>query len=254
MSLESKIALVTGGSRGIGRAVVERLYNEGAFIAVNCSKSVEEAKTYIRKLDSTGKRIKVFETDVSCWDRVKSMMKNVIDFFGGLNILVNCAGVGVSKNSALELTQEDWDRSIDVNLKGTGYCCIEAIEWMKEHGGGDIVNISTSAIYAPRGGTIPYSAAKAAVVTMSRALAWEFGPYNIRVNVVAPGPTETEMLKQFFTPERKQKTIKEIPLRRICQPEDIAGAVMYFLSNDSRMITGQTIVVDGGRSLRRLES
>lgn len=254
MILENRVALVTGGSRGIGKAIVERLAREGASVAINCSKSVEDAELLAKKIDATGKKAKVFKADVSSWQEVKAMMRSVIDTFGSIDILVNCAGFGVSKDSALDLTQEDWDKGVDINLKGSGYCCIEAIKWMKEHGGGDIVNISTSAIYAPRGGTTPYSAAKAAIVTMSRALAWEFGPYNIRVNVLAPGPTETEMLKLFFTPERKEKTIKEVPLRRISQPEDIAGAVLYFLSSDSRMITGQTLVVDGGRSLRRLES
>jgi 3-oxoacyl-[acyl-carrier protein] reductase len=254
MILSGKVALVTGGSRGIGKAVVERLAREGAKVAINCSNSIESAEKVAKSLDPGGEDIKVFKANVAIWDEVKVMFKDILKDFGRIDILVNCAGVGVSKDSALVLTQEDWDNAVDINLKGSGYCCTEAIRWMKENGGGNIVNISTSAIYAPRGGTIPYSAAKAAVVTMTRALAWEFGPDNIRVNVVAPGPTETEMLGLFFTPERKAKTEKEIPLRRMSKPEDIAGTVFYFLTPDAAMVTGQTIVADGGRSLRRLDS
>lgn len=252
--LTNKVALVTGGSGGIGRAIVERLFRAGAAVAIHCGKRVEAAQALAAQLDDSGQRTFVTQANVASWPEVTAMTQQVIQRFGRLDILVNCAGAGVSRDSALALTQEDWDMAVDLNFKGAGYCCQEAIGWMKEHGGGHIVNISTSAIYAPRGGTIPYSASKAAVINMTRALALEFGPDNIWVNAVAPGPTETEMVKQFFTPERLAKTVGEIPLRRIAQPEDIAGAVLFLLSDDAKMLTGQTLVVDGGRSLRHLES
>ncbi|CUH94925.1 hypothetical protein P22_0994 [Propionispora sp. 2/2-37] len=252
--LKSKVALVTGGSRGIGKAIVERLYKEGASVAINCANSTDDAGKLAFSLDESEERAKVYQANVAAWSEVKTMFQQVINDFGGLDILVNCAGLGISRDSALALSQQDWDLAVDVNFKGSGYCCIEAINWMKNHGGGNIVNISTSAIFAPRGGTIPYSASKAAVVNMTRALAWEFGPDHIRVNAVAPGPTETDMVKMFFTPERLEKTIREIPLRKIARPEDIAGAVFYLLTTDAAMMTGQTLVIDGGRSLRHLES
>jgi NAD(P)-dependent dehydrogenase (short-subunit alcohol dehydrogenase family) len=175
-------------------------------------------------------------------------LAGAVSFFTGFTDTAVLVSVGqVAKGICFIYSAPGWH-------KGSAYCAMEAIQWMKEQGGGDIVNIATSAIYAPRGGTIPYSAAKAAVVNMSRALAWEFGPCGIRVNVVAPGPTETDMVKMFFTPDRLAKTIQEVPLRKICQPEDIAGAVCFLLTSDAAMITGQTLVVDGGRSLRHLES
>ncbi|SHI62547.1 SDR family NAD(P)-dependent oxidoreductase [Propionispora hippei] len=254
MIFQNKVALVTGGSRGIGKAIVERLFREGAKVAINCATSVAEAQKVADSLDASGSSTAVFQANVAVRQEVRDMFARIIERFGRIDILINCAGLGISRDSALALSQEDWDRGIDVNFKGSAYCATEAIHWMKEQGGGDIVNIATSAIYAPRGGTIPYSASKAAVVNMSRALAWEFGPCGIRVNVVAPGPTETDMVKMFFTPERLAKTIQEVPLRKICQPEDIAGAVCFLLTSDAVMITGQTLVVDGGRSLRHLES
>lgn len=249
--LRDKIAIVTGGAKGIGRAIVEELASNGANIMINFNSSCDEASALKEILElKYGVAIQIKQGDLSQVKNAKDLIDETIKHYGKIDILINNAGKGLSLPSALDIREEDFSSVIDVNLKGTFYCSMEAIKHMVTRGHGKIISISTSAVDQPRGGTAAYTASKAGIELVMNSLAQEFGPSGINVNIVAPGPTETEMLDQFFTKERKLQVENEIPLRRMAKPQDIAKAVLFLSSSMADYITGQKIVVDGGRTIR----
>lgn len=250
MLLKDKVAIVTGGAKGIGREIVKRFILEGAKVVVNYKNSYTDAQNLVNELEKLKSNILIKQADISVFEDAKELIDFTFDKFGKIDILVNNAGAGLSLNSALDIKNSDFCKVIDVNLKGTFYCSMEAIKHMKEQKYGKIISISTSAVDQPRGGTAAYSASKAGIELLMKSLAEEFGPFGINVNTVAPGPTETEMLAQFFTQERKIQVQQSIPLRRMANPQDIANTVLFLASSMSDYITGQKIVVDGGRTIR----
>ncbi|MFZ7134676.1 MAG: SDR family NAD(P)-dependent oxidoreductase [Eubacteriales bacterium] len=250
MLLEGKNAVITGGAKGIGKAIAIAFAQNGANVVINFKSSLDEAIQLKEELCQYHVDILLKQGDISHLDEAKDLIEYTVNQLGTIDILVNNAGAGLSLDSAQQIQQEDFSKVIDVNLKGTFYCSMEAIKIMKSKKYGKIISISTSAVDQPRGGTAAYTASKAGIELLMSSLAQEFGPDGINVNVVAPGPTETEMLTQFFTPERKKKVENANPLRRMAHPQDIANAVLFFASDMAGYITGQKIVVDGGRTIR----
>ncbi|SHE40628.1 3-oxoacyl-[acyl-carrier protein] reductase [Alkalibacter saccharofermentans DSM 14828] len=248
--LKGKSAVVTGASKGIGKAIAIELAKNGADIVINYCSSEDAAKDLKKDIEALGSKAVLCCCDVSVPEEAKALVDLAVEKFGKIDILINNAGIGLAPPSALDITNEDFARVIDINLKGTFYCSMEAVREMMKRGSGKIIGISSSAVEQPRGGTAAYSASKSGVELLMNSLAQEFGPYGINVNIVAPGPTETEMLKDFFTPERKKEVESGIPLRRLAKPEDIAKAVLFLVSDMSGYITGQKILVDGGRTIR----
>ncbi|MPW25341.1 glucose 1-dehydrogenase [Alkalibaculum sp. M08DMB] len=251
MLLLNKVAIVTGGAKGIGKAIVEEFASNGANIMINYNTSHKEAIDLKEKLElKYHVEICIKQGDISIPQESIDLVETTIKHFGKIDILINNAGAGLSLPSAFDVKDVDFCRVIDVNLKATFNCSMEVIKHMVKQGSGKIISISTSAVNQPRGGTVAYTASKAGIELIMNSLAQEFGPSGINLNIVAPGPTETEMLNQFFTLERKKQVENEIPLRRMAKPEDIAKATLFLSSSMADYITGQKIVVDGGRTIR----
>ncbi len=249
--LEDKVAIVTGSSRGIGKAIALAFAWEGAKVCVNYVSSEHKAREVVEKIKTKGGEAIAVKADVSKLDEVKGLVDRVVDAFGTIDILVNNAAV-MYRGSIMDMKEDEFDKMVDVNIKGVIYCCREAARYMIEKRYGKIINIaSTAAIGTVSLGTTLYAITKAAVIILTRRLAFELGEYGINVNAIAPSFVPTGMflegrseeeLKEIL--ERRRRTIS---LRRIATPEDVARVAVFLASDESSYITGQTIVVDGGR-------
>lgn len=238
--LSGRVALVVGGTRGIGEAIVRRLAGAGARVATM-------ARTADEKVDGG---TLVLKGDVSSQADVQRVVGEVVGRFGTIDVLVNCAGV-VRRKPVLETTEEDWEFMHGVNVKGVFLACRAVAPLMRKAGRGRIVNITSIAAELALMNRAAYCASKAAVMQLTRCLALEWGPYGITVNAVGPGITETPLTRGYLEsdPVRRQKMIDKTPLRRIAGPGDMAGAVLFLASDEAGYITGQTIYVDGGWSI-----
>jgi len=241
--LEGKIALVTGSSRGIGRAIAERLSRDGASLVINYIKHEEKARELAAVIEQAGGRAKVVQADVAKAADVELLFDQAMSQFGRIDIVVNNAGVRFSKKIA-EITEEEFDRFFSINLKGTFLVCQQAARRVES--GGRIVNISTTMtrMMVPDFGL--YSASKAAVDQITRAMARELGARNITVNAVAPGPTNTDLFREGKTTEQIEQMGQAASLGRIAEVHDIADVVAFLVSDDARWISGQTIHANGG--------
>ena len=241
-----QVALVTGGGTGIGEATSLMFAEEGAAVAVNYSRSKDEAEAVVSKIESSGGRAVAVQADVSDDGQVCAMVDEVVATFGRLDILVNNGGTTerVQYTDLDGMTEQAWDRIMAVNAKGTFLCSRAAIKVMKEQGSGQIINTTSISAYTGQGSCIAYSASKAAIINITRALAISQAP-QIRVNAVAPGVVETrwiEGMEEVTEPHREAT-----PMKRLATPEDVALAIFGLAVNE--FITGKTLVVDGGRSL-----
>ncbi len=241
--LTGKVALVTGGGTGIGKATSLRFAREGAKIAVNFSRSKTDATDTVSEIQQLGAEGIAVRADISDDASVRSMVQEVVTTMGRLDILVNNAGITqlVPTRDLEGMTEELWDRILAVNVKGTFFCSRAAIAAMRSHNGGQIVNVASDSAFTGQGSSIAYTASKAAVVNMTRALALSEAP-EIRVNAVAPGVAETRWIEgmEEFADEYRRKN----PLQRLGRPEDVAEAILGLVVND--FITGHTLVVNGG--------
>jgi len=241
--VEQKVALVTGGSRGIGAAIVERLAKDGFTVIVNYARSADEADELVRKIEQAGGRAISAQADVSDAASVRKMFDSAEQAFGGIDVLVNNAGI-MTLSTIADTDDETFDRLIDTNLKGTFNTLREAAKRLRN--GGRVINFSTSVVglYQPTYGV--YAATKAAVEAMSRVLTKELRGRNITVNVVAPGPTATELFLNGKSQQLIENITKLAPLERLGQPDDIAASVAFLAGPDGAWVNGQTLRVNGG--------
>jgi len=238
--LADVVALVTGGNTGIGEAVSRRLAGEGASVAVGWFEDEEGAVALAEMLSAEGPGCIAVPCDVTDRESVSRALHQVGRKLGAIGALVNNAGV-LSRIPFLEMEEEQWDRVVQVSLYGSYRCCRLAIPQMIRRGRGAIVNVASELAYLGNVDLAHYISAKAGVIGLTRALAKEFGPQHIRVNAVAPGPTETRVIAGI-TPE----FVRSIPLGRLGTPEDIAAAIAFLCSEDAAWMTGQVLGVNGG--------
>ena len=243
MELDKKVALVTGASRGIGRAIAVRLGETGASVVVNYSGNQDAAHETVAAVEKAGGRAIAVQADVAKLADVERLWDETFQKFGRLDILVNNAGVMFNKLLA-DVTEEEFDRIFAVNVKGTFFACQQAAKRLAD--GGRIINFSssTTALMLPTYGA--YVATKGAVEQMSHVLAKELGSRGITVNVISPGPTDTELFSQGKTEQDKQRFAQLAALGRLGQPADIADVVALLVSDKARWITGQNIRANGG--------
>jgi len=245
MELESKAAIVTGGTRGIGRAIVLDLAANGADVAFNYRRSADLAQELAETIRGMGRRALVVQADVSSFADAQAMVQKVLDEFGRLDILVNNAGMNWD-GVVWKMTEEQWDRVIEVDLKGTFNYTRAVTPIFRQQGSGKIVNITSINGLRGKFGQTNYSAAKAGVIGFTKACARELGRYSVNVNAVAPGLIETEMVKE--APEKvRDMALAEIVLGRLGLPEEVAYVVTFLCTEKARHITGQVIQVDGGQ-------
>jgi len=244
MLLENQVAIVTGGTRGIGRVISLVLAQEGAEVIANFSKDVSLAEDLMAEAKSRGLKIRLFKADVTQFDQVKEMVEETFVQYGRIDILVNNVGL-IRDNFLMLMNDEDWDSLIKTNLTSLFHCCKSVIRKMIPERRGKIINISSISGILGTAGQTNYAATKGGMISFTKSLARELGPFNIRVNAVAPGLIESEVVSKM--PKEKVETIiKSSSLGRMGKPEEVAKVVLFLASDDSSYITGQTIVVDGG--------
>jgi 3-oxoacyl-[acyl-carrier protein] reductase len=244
MKLEDNVAIVTGASRGIGKSIAKTFAAEGASVVVNYNSSEHEAATLANELNHA---IHV-KADVAKLDDVQRLVKTTVDHFGRINILVNNAGVMFTEDF-LNTKEEMWDRTIDVNLKGAYLCCKEVAPIMMKQKRGRIINISSnSGLYHPSAMRyVEYVTSKAGMNGLTKALALRLGPY-ITVNAICPGYIKTEMVSHN-DPQTEKMLLDETALKRFGTPEEVANAAVFLASADADFITGELLIVAGGRGM-----
>ncbi|MEJ2222453.1 MAG: SDR family oxidoreductase [Desulfobacterales bacterium] len=241
--LSGKIALVTGASRGIGRAIAERLSRDGASVAINYVRNLDKAEEVFTEITSAGGTAFTIQADVCRIDGIQQLFEKTLEHFGRLDILVNNAGIRISPTVA-DLQEEEFDRLFAINVKGPFFACQQAAHQISD--GGRIINISSAVTQMMLSGYSIYAASKAAVDQLTRVFAKEVGGRQITVNAVAPGPVDTELLREGKTEEQIQQMAQMAAFGRLGKVEDIADAVAFLASDDARWITGQVIHVNGG--------
>ncbi len=243
MMLDSRVALITGGGRGIGREIALRLAREGADIAV-CDVNRESLEEVKKDIESLGRKCLTFETDVTKKNQVEDMVSKILDNLKKVDILINNAGI-TRDNLLVRMSEADWDAVLDINLKGV-YTCTKAVaKPMMKQRWGRIVNIASIIGIMGNAGQANYAASKGGIIAFTKSIAKELASRNINVNAIAPGFIQTEMTKRL--PENhKEEMLKTIPLNRFGEPSDVADVALFLVSDSSSYITGHVIQVDGG--------
>ena len=257
MLLENRVAIVTGGAKGIGRGISLKFASEGCNVVVNAM-HIEGARRVADEVEALGRRALAIQADVSRSDEVERMVEQTIKEFGRIDILVNNAGgTGLAKDTSIEDTsEEDWDRIVSINLKGQFLCCRAVVPYMKKQKYGKIINVSSMGAIQPPAPIAHYHAAKGGVLSLTKNLAFELARFNITVNSILPGPIKTE----FFTEMLKAMTKEEgeaffrmlggkVPMGRMGEPEEVAGVALFLASELSSYVTGDAINVGGGLPL-----
>ena len=247
--LLDKVALITGASRGIGSAIAKKFSQEGAKVIINYNQSKKEAINLEKDLQKQGVEVISLKADVSNTEEIAFMIEEIVKRFGRIDILVNNAGILFS--ATFDATTENiWDKTMDINLKGAFLCCKEVVPIMLKHGKGKIINISSICGLAERSAlrNTAYVVSKAGLIGLTRSLAVNLGP-KINVNAICPGLTETDMVNALGE-KRVKAGVDESILKRIGKPEDIANAALFLASSESDFITGEILAVSGGRGLR----
>tara|TARA_Y100000814_G_scaffold128009_1_gene92632 strand:+ start:3656 stop:4402 length:747 start_codon:yes stop_codon:yes gene_type:complete len=247
INLDGKKALVTGASRGIGKAIAIRLATEGVSVGVNYNASEQEAAKVVDEIQSLGGKAIILKGSVADSLEVQSLIQAAEDELGGLDILVNNAGI-TKDNLIMRLPEEDWDQVIDTNLKGAFLCTKAALRSMVRQRSGRIINMSSVVAITGNAGQSNYTAAKAGLIGFTKTVAKEVASRGITVNAIAPGFIETQMVDAISS-QLQEKILERIPLGYFGTPEDVAGVVAFLASEDARYVTGQVIGIDGGLSL-----
>jgi len=251
LDFKNKVAVVTGSSRSIGRSIALALARCGCAVTINYSKSRDEADEVVNSIRQMGGKAIAVKCDVSKREEVENMFTATVDAFNKVDILVNNAGIAIGA-SLLETTDEIWDKHMEINLKGVFLCTQIAARYMVDRGYGKIVNISSNSGFGiAMPGDNSYAVSKAGVIQLTKSSAFELGKHNINVNCVAPGAVDTVMLRGNRSDDEYEKVLEgrrnASSLGITGTPEDIANAVLFFASDESRYITGKTLLVDGGR-------
>ncbi|MCJ7426012.1 MAG: SDR family oxidoreductase [Dehalococcoidales bacterium] len=244
--LDNKVAIVTGGANGLGKAYCLRMAQEGARVVV-ADIADKEAQAVVAEIKAAGGSAIALNADVTSEAATKKMAEETVKAFGRIDALVNNAGFyyGMSRKSFDEISLAEWDKMFNVSAKGTWLCTRAVFPQMKKQGKGKIINIASEACFATTKGLIHYTAAKSAVIGITRVLAGELGPYNICANVVAPGVIDTPGTRSYINMDKMDAS--SVPMGRFGKPEDIVGAIVFFASDDSDFISGQTLLIDGAR-------
>lgn len=246
-NLENKVALVTGGSRGIGKAIALEFAARGAAVVVNYNKSPESAEAVVSQIKEAGGKAASYQADVSDFKQAEALVKFTIDTFGDLSILVNNAGI-TRDQLIMMMPESDWDAVINTNLKSTFNCSKAAVKHMMRKRTGRIINMASVAGQMGNPGQTNYSASKGGQIAFTKALAREVAARNVTVNALAPGFVDTEIL-DAMTPETLEAALKLVPLGRKGKPEEIAYAASFLASDEAAYITGQVLGVDGGMAM-----
>lgn len=244
---ENRVALITGGSRGIGRETALRLAREGAHVAISYATRSDPARETVAEIEALGRKAIAAECNVARPEQVAALVEATRDLLGPIDLLVNCGAVSNLSDHA-NLTYDKWFETIDVNLTGTYNVVFAVKDEMIARRFGRIVTVSSIAALRPRKMQVHYAAAKAGVIALTRCCAEAFAPHNVRVNCVSPGLTETEMA-HVMPAETIDRIVGETPLGRIGQPQEIASVIRFLLSEESSYMTGQTVVACGGRCM-----
>lgn len=245
MKLKNKVALITGGAIGIGRAEACLFAAEGAKIAVADINDAGGNETAAQIIKNGGEAV-YFHTDVTQADQVEKLVNEVIKKYKRIDILVNDVGIPQELHTIEETDEELWDKVHDVNLKSVFLVTKQVVPYMKKQGSGVIINTSTMNAVKPHSLHCALASAKSAVITLTRAFARELAEYNIRVNCISPWTIDTPSFRNSLTPEQQNAWISEIPLKRLGRPEDIAYAALYLVSDEASWVTGINLCVDGG--------
>lgn len=247
LSLENKVAVITGGSRGIGRAIALEFAGRGAAVVVNYNSSPDAAEDVVKKITEAGGKAAAFKADVSDFKQAEALIKFAIETFGDLSILVNNAGI-TRDQLIMMMPEADWDTVINTNLKSTFNCSKAAVKHMMRKRTGRIINMASVAGQMGNPGQTNYSASKGGQIAFTKALAREVAARNITVNAIAPGFVDTEIL-DAMTPEMLEAALKLVPLGRKGKPEEIAFTASFLAADGAAYITGQVIGVDGGMAM-----
>lgn len=245
--LNGKIAVVTGASRGIGKAIAMKFAQLGATVVINYNGSAQKAEEVKQSIIADGGRAVIKQCNVADYDACEAFIKEVIDQFGRIDILVNNAGI-TKDGLIMRMSEEDFTNVVDVNLKGTFHCIRFASRQMMKQRSGRIINMSSVVGISGNAGQINYAASKAGVIGMTKSAAKELASRGITVNAIAPGYIETDMTN-VLSDKVKEETMKQIPLGRLGQTEDIAAAAAFLASDEAGYITGQVLAVDGGMAV-----
>jgi NAD(P)-dependent dehydrogenase (short-subunit alcohol dehydrogenase family) len=245
--LDGKVALITGGSRGIGRATALGFAEAGADVAV-ASRKLPDLENVAAEIKKMGKKSLAVAGHVGRLENIDSLVAKVTDEFGKIDILVNNAGTSPALASSLEVDERLWDSIMNLNLKGLFFLSQAVAKLMKEHGGGTIINVASMDGFRPEANIGTYAISKAGVIMVSKVMALELARYSIRVNTLAPGNVHTRLGDSRFLamPEYKEEMIRRTPLGRIGDPDDMVGAMIYLASDASSFVTGECVVVAGG--------
>ncbi len=243
--LSDKVAVVTGSSRGLGQYFSRALAGAGADLVIT-SRSLESLKTFKEEIESKGRKALAVELDVRSKTSIDRMVERALEEYGKIDILVNNAGINI-RNAAVDVPWEDWDAIVDTDLKGQFFCATAVAKSMIEREYGRIINIGSATTVFGMEGIVPYCASRGGVVQMTKALAAEWGKYDISVNVLSPGWFKTDLNRALYEdPDWLAGTTKRIPMGRPGQPHDMDGTVVFLASDGAGYVTGQNIVVDGG--------
>jgi 3-oxoacyl-[acyl-carrier protein] reductase len=254
MLLSNRVAIITGGARGIGRAIALKFAEEGSSIVIADVMEMAASQT-VEEISKLGRQALFISCDVSSSQQVRAMVKQTVNRFGKIDILVNDAGTGAVPKLIGEVSEAEWDRTLSINLKGVFLCCQAVTPYMKEQRYGKIINMSSIAAISPVS-PVSYTSSKGGVMTLTIDVAMEMAPYNVCVNAILPGLTRTEMVDEFAPPgiikdeyyDQLGKTL--VPMQRVGKPQDIAGVALFLASNLSDYVTGDRIIVAGGAPWR----